>query len=199
MNLIEKLKQAEASRKKYEAFSLQSLDWWRKKLQATVGGDRARTDLMAYGRQQKNIRNEPTIGRMYSFWYDAKHKDTLPYWDQFPLIFMIGPKGSDGFLGINLHFLPPRARAILFNKLADLVNNDKMDKRTKLRLSYQVLSAASKFALFQPCLKHYLFSHLDSKLILIPSSDWEKVLFLPTQSFVGASNNTVWSDSLLKV
>jgi hypothetical protein len=56
------------------------------------------------------------IGRMYMFSYDAKWKDKLPYWDAFPLIFPIDFK-KDGFLGINLHYLPPVLRAKLMDEL----------------------------------------------------------------------------------
>jgi outer membrane protein assembly factor BamD (BamD/ComL family) len=33
------------------------------------------------------IRSQPKIGHMYMFYYDAKHKETLPYFDRFPMIF----------------------------------------------------------------------------------------------------------------
>ena len=46
-------------------------------------------------------------GRMYFFEYDALHKDTLPIWDRYPLIFPWDSwKGNNGvtyFIGINLH------------------------------------------------------------------------------------------------
>ena len=46
------------------------------------------------------------VGKMYMFFYDAKYKDTLPFFDIFPLVFPI-EFYSEGFLGINLHYLPP--------------------------------------------------------------------------------------------
>ena len=59
--------------------------------------------LMRTGASQ----NRPVVtpGEMYMFYYDAKHKDTLPYWDRFPLVFPFS-KVKDGFLGLNLHYLP---------------------------------------------------------------------------------------------
>ena len=29
----------------------------------------------------------PLVGQMYMYYYDAKHKATLPYFDRFPLVF----------------------------------------------------------------------------------------------------------------
>src|SRR4051812_30598339 len=56
------------------------------------------------------------IGTMIMYFYDAKLKDVLPYWDQFPLVFPIEIY-DDGFLGINLHYLPPMLRAKLMDAL----------------------------------------------------------------------------------
>ena len=50
--------------------------------------------------------NKEVVGNMYMFQYDPKHKDTLPYYDLFPLAIVIGP-AEGGFLGLNLHYLPP--------------------------------------------------------------------------------------------
>ena len=45
--------------------------------------------------------NTPQYGEMYLFQYDAKHKDILPVWDQFPLIIFAGPsrKTPKNFIG----------------------------------------------------------------------------------------------------
>ena len=31
------------------------------------------------------------VGGMYMFFYDTKHKETLPYYDTFPLVVVVGP------------------------------------------------------------------------------------------------------------
>ena len=54
-------------------------------------------------------RSRPTIDRMYCYAYDPKYGDKLPYYDEFPLIFMVRPE-SNGFIGINLHYVSPRNR-----------------------------------------------------------------------------------------
>jgi hypothetical protein len=133
-------------------------------------------------------------GSMYFFGYDAKHKDKLPYYDRFPLIFPIGP-APGGFLGINLHYLPPRLRAQLMDALYSTVSNDKLDSSTKLRISYDILKGASKFKLFKPTIKHYLSKQVRTDFVYVAPSEWDIALFLPTAQFVGASKNKVYSDS----
>lgn len=140
------------------------------------------------------VSNESHIGQMLLFQYDAKHKDTLPYYDRFPLIFPINiVKG--GFMGINMHYLPPQLRAQLMDQLYSISSNDRYDAKTRLNLSYDVLNGASKFRLFKPTIKRYLQRQVRSRFIKIASSEWDIALFLPLQKFVGASSNKVYADS----
>lgn len=146
-----------------------------------------------------SVLNERSIGKMYSFFYDPKGKDTLPYYDQFPLIFMLGPKDNKGFMGINLHYLPPVLRAKLMNTLYQTINNRRFDNTTKLKISYEILSSASRYHYFKPCLKHYLFDHVQSKFLNIEPKFWDAALMLPTEKFRKAPASTVWLESRSKV
>jgi hypothetical protein len=123
----------------------------------------------------------PEIGQMYMFLYDPKYKDTLPFYDMYPLVFPIEFYG-DGFLGINLHYLPPLARAALLSNLKKLANNNKYDDTTKLNISYEMLRAhAVQFRGFENCIKRYLFAHVRSSFHQVSSSDWDKAVLLPLQ------------------
>ena len=139
-----------------------------------------------------------SIGSMYSFFYDPKHKKTLPYYDMFPLVFVIGPKPG-GFLGINLHYLPPVLRAKLMDQLYTITNNKKYNNSTKLVVSYELLSRASRFRYFEPCVKHYLFEHVQSRFLRIEPQFWDVALMLPTEKFVKADTDVVWGHSRSQV
>lgn len=136
-------------------------------------------------------RNKPLIGRMFMFLYDPKGKETLPYYDRFPLILMVGP-AKKGFYGLNLHYLPPRQRAIFFDRLMDYTNNKKYDETTRFRLSYSLLSTTAQLRGFAPCFKHYLFDHVNSKTVEVLPSEWEIALFLPSDSFINETNFSIW-------
>lgn len=133
------------------------------------------------------------IGSMISFFYDAKLKDVLPYWDQFPLIFPI-EMYDDGFLGINMHYLPPLLRAKLMDALYTVAISKK-DKIQRLKISYEILASAAKFSAFRPCIKRYLKNHVRSRFFYIEPREWDMALMLPTQRFVGATDQKVWQDS----
>mgnify|MGYP000353072100 FL=1 len=168
----------------------QSRDWFRNKAKTTGVSD---TKLMREATRDR-LRTRVAMGNMYLFQYDAKHKKTLPYFDRFPLIFPFA-KAPGGFLGMNLHYLPYRQRAILMDALYETANNDRYDESTKLRLSYDVLNGASRFKWFLPTVHHYLTPHVRSRFLYIAPSEWDIALFLNVQNFGGANRRTVWSDS----
>jgi hypothetical protein len=148
-------------------------------------------------RDRERLRDNSFIGRMYFYFYDPKHKDTLPYYDRFPLVIPI-ERYPDGFLGLNLHYIHPKQRIILLDKLSDVATNKRFDDKTKLRISYEYLAAASKAFEATPCIKRYLFSHIDSRFLEISAEEWDIAVMLPVESFVGATTSKVYADSRKK-
>jgi hypothetical protein len=134
------------------------------------------------------------FGYMYAFKYDPKTKNDLPYYDTFPLIFPVR-MDSDGFLGINFHYLPPVLRAKLMNALYSTLTNKKYDDTTKVKISYSILQSASKYRFFKPMLKKYLRSHVRSQFLEIQVNEWDMAIFLPTESFRKADTGRVWEES----
>ena len=188
--LIDRIKESLA-RQGFEKRSREARNW----LKAKIGALKpTKGDLM---RDKQRLRERSFIGRMYFYFYDPKTKDSLPYYDRFPLVLPI-ERYQDGFLGLNLHYIHPKQRIILLDKLSDYANNNKYDASTRLRLTYQTLKAASKLFEAQPCIKRYLFNHVQSRFLEISAGEWDIAALLPMESFVGASTNKVYSDSRKK-
>lgn len=137
-------------------------------------------------------------GYMYHFIYDAKNKDALPYYDTFPLVIAVKP-APGGFYGMNLHYLHPMTRALFLDKLLDVASKTEFDEKTRFKLNYSLVSSGKRFKEFKPCFKHYLFDQIESKLMMVPSQEWETAIFLPTEKFEGAKKQTVWRDSKQKI
>ena len=138
------------------------------------------------------------LGGLYHFYYDPKGKDDLPYYDRFPLVLAL-EKYPDGFLGLNLHYLPIKYRVAFLDKLMDyaILNDENEPKR--IRITYDILSASKRFKAFRPCIKRYLNSHIKSKVITIQPNEWEVAIFLPTQLFKGAKPAEVWKESIQEI
>jgi len=164
--------------------------WFRKKLMNMRNINRQK--LLRDSAVEKVQR--PRMGDMYMFYYDAKHKDTLPYYDQFPLIIMV-EKAPKGFYGINVHYLPLPLRAKFFDALLETATDDKYDEGTRLRTRYRMIKNVQKLRYFKPCFKHYLTSQVDSRIVKIQPSEWEVAMFMPVQRFKGATATQVWKDS----
>ena len=115
----------------YEAFraginprTKEAQDWFRRKAQQMRRVNR--TALMNSEEVKLVNRQQPLIGSMNMFFYDPKTKDTLPFYDRFPLAIIVGP-AEKGFYGLNLHYLPPILRAKFLDALLDITNNKKYE------------------------------------------------------------------------
>jgi hypothetical protein len=188
-NLFQTL-QIEAFRKGVQPRTAESREWFRKRAQRLRRVNR--TQLMKEEPIDRVNRIMP--GDMAMFFYDPKTKDTLPYYDTFPLVIVVG-KAEGGFYGLNLHYLPPVLRAKFLDSLLEITNNKVYDESTKFQVSYALLQRAAKFKYFKPCFKHYLTEHVQSRFARIEAPEWEIATFLPTAQFQKNSTAAVYKNS----
>ena len=170
--------------------SQESRDWFRRKAQQLRRVNRR--ELMQ--EDEITLKSNQVLGSMQMFYYQPKHREKLPYYDSFPLVIVIGP-AEGGFLGLNLHYLPPLLRAKFLDALLDITNNKLYDESTKFDLTYSMLKKAAKFKYFKPCIKHYLTKHVRSRFATVPAPEWEIATFLPTADWQKGSASAVYRDS----
>ena len=185
--------EAEAFRKGLTARSKEANQWFASNVKKL--GKLGPGKVLADDKLKKQAGASP--GDMVMYTYNPKHKATLPYYDTFPLAIIVG-KAKDGFNAINLHYLPPKVRAIFLDKLYDTANNDKFNATTRFKITYKLLMATKSYKYFKPCFKHYLSSNVTSNIMKVNSAEWNIAIFLQTASFKKASTGTVWSDSRSK-
>jgi hypothetical protein len=166
-------------------------DWLRNKVRQLSPSPKTLMD------DRNRLKDSSTIGKMYFYFYDPKTKDSLEYYDRFPLVIPI-EQYRDGFLGLNLHYIHPKQRIILLDKLSETASNNNFDAKTKLKLNYSYLANASRVFEATPCIKRYLYSHIQSRFLEITADEWDIAVLLPVESFVGASNSKVYADSRKK-
>jgi hypothetical protein len=175
----------------YKPRSTKARDWLRAKVKDLSP---SQISLM---RDNERLRNSTIVGKMYFYFYDPKTKEKLPYYDRFPLVLPVDPY-NDGFLGLNLHYIHPKQRIILLDKLSSFATNKNFDEKTRLKLSYQTLKSSTRIFESTPCIKRYLFNHVRSRFLEISASEWDIAVMLPVESFVGASTSKVYADSRKK-
>lgn len=142
--------------------------------------------------------SRPTAGKMYTFHYDAKTKESLPYWDKFPLIIYLGSwKTKDGrtvLSGLNLHYIPPKARQEFLEELLPHASTTNINSNTKLKINWSMVKSMRGSDVM---IKSYLPTQLKSSMMEIKPTDWAHAIFLPTMQFVSGgkrySSKKVWS------
>jgi len=122
----------------------------------------------------QNLQTSVDIGRLYLYLYDPKNKRKLPYYDVAPLSLIL-EKGTEGFIGVNFHYLPPQLRLALLGS----------DPRTILR-SKEV----------KPLMRNYLYSNVKSRFLNILQEEWDMVSALPVERFQKQSKSYVWNETL---
>lgn len=167
-----------------------SVEWFRKRVQ-TLGLKPGDPRLL---RDRTNIVQKVIPGFVYLFAYEAK-TETLPFYDMFPLSFVFSLE-RDGFYGINFHYLAPKLRFALYDKMVVNLSNNKMDETTKIRANWALLSNFSKFPMVKPAVKRYLYTQRQSNFLRIPITDVKTALMLPVENFVGKNKQQVWANSL---
>ena len=125
------------------------------------------------------------------FFYNPKFKKKLPYYDTFPLVLPLETY-NDGFLGLNLHYLPIPLRIKLLDRLVDYSNNTQFDESTRIIVDYSKLK---KVKLIQPTIHKYLSGQTQSQFRRIDADEFMIAALLPVQQFKKASSGSVWSDS----
>lgn len=185
--LIDRIKESLA-KEGIEPRSRTARRWLRTKM------ENLRVSRTGFMRDRSRLKNKSLVGRMYFYFYDPKHKNTLPYYDRFPLVIPI-KRQPDGFIGLNLHYISPKQRILLLDKLSTILNNDAYDETTRFNISYNFLKAATKIYEAKPCMKKYLFKHIESRFLEITADEWDIAALLPVEFFEKEKKNKVWTES----
>jgi len=135
---------------------------------------------------------ESVDGGMFLFKYEpVTSKRKLKYYDALPLI-ILNEKISDGFIGLNLHYLPERYRIAFMKALfgdVDLENLTEDDMQSRL-------GRLSTYKFIRPTYKRYKYDGISSRLIRIPIENWALASLLPISKFQLESRKNVWADSI---
>ena len=162
-----------------------STAWYRNKI-AEFGTPRPQ-QLLRDGKRS----NRPFYGKLNMFFYDPKHKKKLPYYDTFPLVLPLETY-NDGFLGLNLHYLPIPLRIRLLDGLVDYSNNTAFDETTRLVVNYKRLK---NIELIRPTIHKYLSGYTKSQFRRIDADEFTIATLLPVQRFKKATDKEVWRES----
>lgn len=180
----------EAFRKGIKPRTAESIKWFRRK----AGAMRGIRSSQLMQEEPIELKNRQIIGSMFMYYYQPKHRETLPYYDSFPLSIIVD-RVEGGFTGLNLHYLPAVLRAKFLDGLMDITNNKTYDDTTKFMARYNTLQKVSKLKYYKPCFKRYLSKQVRSRFAYVPPPEWEIATFLPTAQWNKAGQGEIYRDS----
>lgn len=182
--------------------SRESNDWFRTRVSKDLNLKAEKIHKELAERKVRAAGNKMLIGRLHLFKYDALHKDKLPVWDAFPLVFFFdafkgdgrkyGEKGVLYLRGINMHYLAPKMRLLLFTELVKLKNDSTLRDKTRLKLSWQAIKGIGQSHLSEHAVKTYRADHIRSDLAEVRPQDWEIVIFMQIAQWQKGGKKDAW-------
>lgn len=141
----------------------------------------ARKEIMAMDLRGRSV---TMIGKLYFFKYDPLWKAKLPKYDKFPMCVPI-ERYSNGFLGLNLHYLNVSNRSVLLQELQVFSSNRKNDATTRMLVNWDLIKSFDVIqSLAEPCVRRYIFNNVRSKFIEIYPNEYDKAIQLPVEDWV---------------
>lgn len=193
-------------------FASKAVNLYREIASKLAGAETSLTDIMNKDKNSRKLLDQlgpEHVGKMVMYYYDPKLKNELPYFDRCPLVIPTSIQ-SDGWTGINFHYLHPLLRAqlldmLLSNQAYDFMAGDPRDikwgqfNRRQIAFTYRTLQAICSSNLYKPCIKRYLYNHRRSRFYVLAPDDWIKFIALPLERFEKRTAAFVWDESAKKI
>ena len=145
-----------------------TFDWYRGKV-ASIASEyrkdpskvlREQTGDPEPGGDGNVLRRYPVEGHLYMFEYEAMSK-YLPYYDTFPLVYVVKVLPGREFVGANLHYMNPKKRIKAVQNLM------------KGRVDIPKI-----------CFHKYLDKHVEGYMLDLHIDEWDTAILLPVENFV---------------
>jgi len=178
---------SEAARQGIDLTSAKATYWLKENLEKI--GPVRRGPLLNKGNSPGAI--EP--GNFYFFGYSPKGKSEMPFYDQFPLVFVMNYQ-TGGFLGVNFHYLEHKYRAWFINRLTQYADKTRWDlfPDSKILAKYPNFKSDPRLRFYKPTIKTYLYECIVTKATKISPSEWNTAIFLPLERFAKMGSADVW-------
>lgn len=176
-------------------YTKEAIDWFRVRVSKDLNVKASQLLNATEYKKENAEKGHLLIGRLYLFKYEAETAGDaeLDVYDQYPLIFLFNSsKSKEGKLllhGLNVHYLTPRERMMLFIELLKLKSSKRFNARTKLKLQWNLIKSVVKSELYTRAVHAYRVDRIHSRMQQIAATDWEIVVFLQLQNWLKPKTN----------
>lgn len=174
--------------------SLEALQWFQRRVSRDMKVQ-AKSIIKPQTMYKRATRAQRSmIGKMYLFEYEAQMAGdpTTGMYDRFPMVFFFNvvqsKEGHTLLYGLNIHYLAPKQRMLLFKALMKLKVTKKWTPDAKLRLTWQLIKQVASHDIAKHAVHAYRLDRLQSYFTQIPSEDWQIAAFLRLERWMPAGN-----------
>jgi len=184
-----------------DRLSRDAVDWFRKRVSKDLSIKADRLIRAPEYKKKTGTENRQLLGKMYLYAYEAVSPGDAEHdvYDAYPLVFFFSARNIKGKLvlyGLNMHYLTPRNRMLLFMKLLQLRSSKETRPGMRLKLTWQLIKSIASHALFEPAVHAYRVDRLRSRLLEVPAQDWSVVVFLQLQKWVALGDSLATQSGL---
>jgi len=183
-------------------FSPKAMEWYREQLSELLEGKL--TNIASLIRQTPEYRvRRVFLGKMILFGYIPETPIAkIEYYDRFPLVLPIR-LFRDHFMGINLHYMPFKTRAVFVENLEDTSRGDVQTGDARGVIRYDIIKNSTKYISGMVGIRKYKLKNIYTPTLEIPSDKWKYAINLPVARFYGSGapvrQMKVINDSRLKI
>ena len=164
------------------------------------GSDVAYTELLAF-LNENNMLSRPRrllVGQLIFFKYapqDQRFLESNRPFDAYPLIF-ITTAYRGGFEGINLHYLDPETRSLLFeNMRKSFTTLGKPNRTARININYHDLRTKRSLRSFKACYRNYKWDGIRKPPISVPFQFWETLIHQDLGFFGKKNKSNIYLES----
>jgi len=159
------------------------------KTPAKKGTDKEYLDIL---RDRSKNAKRKLIGQVLLFRYRPENK--VKFYDKYPLV-LITSFTKSGFVGVNLHYIPPKDRLRLILLMNSLVLNVSEKDRQKIRIRIFSLINKKIFTKYKSTVMNaYIGKNIVGKPKITTPEEWTMFAFLPV--FKGINPSKLYSEIL---
>lgn len=184
-------------------FTKEAYDYFRVNVSKNFNPSRDKF-LQSNYRKKLSTQSTQLIGKLYFFKYEAEEAGdrSLNVFDQYPMVFFfnfVRTKEGNGLLyGLNIHYLAPRYRQALLEKLLVTKSSNKINDNTRMKITWNIIKSLVNSKIAHKAIHAYRTDRFMSKLVEVPAPDWSIAVFLRLEKFVHLGDNKISHSSVRK-
>jgi hypothetical protein len=188
---------------KVNLFSDEAITWFRTRISKDSRPNQ--NTLLNSSYKKKKASGSPSlIGKLYFYHYKAEMAgDPITgTYDAYPMVFFFNSKkdlaGNTILYGLNVHYLSPKEKQILFLEILKVRSTKNITERTRSKITWDIIKSVVSSSIYEKAVHAYRVDRFKSPMVEIPPTDWSIAVFLKLEKFVRVDGEKVYQSAVKK-